>query len=75
MLEESDSLSIEDPYLNTSITLACDRPCSFYLHHISTVSQSEKGVDLTLQGIAIAIKVPMQSALHFKGSITFKELA
>jgi hypothetical protein len=74
VFEAARELVIADPYLKQQISIGVDRPCSIYLYRLSTVSQSEKGVDLTVQSVAIAFATPMQESLEFEGKISFKEL-
>lgn len=47
-------LSIVDPYLDETIKIEWDRECSVFIHPVSTVSQSEAGLELTVQGMMIA---------------------
>jgi hypothetical protein len=48
-------LELFDPYLNATISLAANRKFKAFSHALFTVSQSESGVDLTCQGVAIAL--------------------
>ncbi|MDR1912123.1 MAG: DUF1926 domain-containing protein [Helicobacteraceae bacterium] len=48
-------LELFDPYLRTTIALKADRSFLAFSHPLYTVSQSESGVDLTCQGVAIAL--------------------
>jgi hypothetical protein len=51
----ANRLELYDPYLNITIALASNRDFIALAHPLYTVSQSESGVDLTCQGIAIAL--------------------
>lgn len=57
-------LSIADPYLNETMEIEWNRECTAFIHPVSTVSQSEQGIDLTVQGMMIAFafayEPPMQ---------------
>jgi len=73
MVIESDTLTMHDPYLQSDVVLSFEQHGTFYLHAISTVSQSEKGVDLTVQGVAIGFKVAMRSRLNLDGKLMIRE--
>ncbi|MDR2638954.1 MAG: DUF1926 domain-containing protein [Helicobacteraceae bacterium] len=53
--EAARTLELFDPYLNLSIALNADRDFITLSHPLYAVSQSESGVDLICQGIAIAL--------------------
>ncbi|MDR3347524.1 MAG: DUF1926 domain-containing protein [Helicobacteraceae bacterium] len=55
VFEESSELVIVDSYLKKSVALRSDRAFKAFTHPLYTVSQSESGVELTCQGIAIAL--------------------
>lgn len=55
VFEPALTLTLADPWLKETITLAADRPFEAMCHPLYTVSQSEAGVDLTCQGVAIAL--------------------
>lgn len=55
VFEPETSLTIEDPYLLKTIVLEANCPFVTYSHMLLSVSQSESGVDLTAQGVAIAL--------------------
>lgn len=65
-------LSITDAYLNETMEMEWSRECSAYLHPVSTVSQSEQGIELTVQGIMIAFafayEPPMQMDVAIRWS-------
>lgn len=48
-------LSLYDPYLSKKIEFVANRPFEAHSHMLYTVSQSESGVDLTAQGVVIAL--------------------
>ncbi|MDR2906143.1 MAG: DUF1926 domain-containing protein [Helicobacteraceae bacterium] len=54
--ESVKSLKISDPYLHGVLEIAADREFTAYTHPLYTVSQSESSVDLTAQGIAVALR-------------------
>ncbi|MDR0746664.1 MAG: DUF1926 domain-containing protein [Helicobacteraceae bacterium] len=49
------ALDLFDPYLNKNVLIASNAAFEAFTHPLYTVSQSESGVDLTCQGIAIAL--------------------
>ena len=68
-LEGVNSLEIVDGELAQKITITLDRPfgcCSF---RCDTLSQSEKGFDLTTQGVSIAMLLPFEGELELSGTL------
>ncbi|GHV05697.1 4-alpha-glucanotransferase [Campylobacterota bacterium] len=53
--EAAKELIIVDSYLKKQIVLIASVPFEAFTHPVYTVSQSESGVDLTCQGVAIAL--------------------
>jgi hypothetical protein len=64
------SVKIEDPFLNKTMIFGFDRPIDCYIVPIQSLSQSESGVDLTLQGVSFAFVYDLNQVLET--SITFK---
>ena len=53
--EATDKIVIDDPWLGKRLCLKSDRPFEACTHPVYTVSQSESGVDLGCQGVALAL--------------------
>lgn len=49
------ALDLFDPYLNKTVSIASNTAFEAFTHPLYTVSQSESGVDLTCQGISMAL--------------------
>ncbi|MGE4296070.1 MAG: alpha-amylase/4-alpha-glucanotransferase domain-containing protein [Campylobacterales bacterium] len=74
VFEPANTLSIRDPWLGCDITLKADRPFETMVHPLYTVSQSEAGVDLTCQGVAVALFFgPLQSACEITVELSVEE--
>lgn len=59
-------VEIIDCILDKKITLSLSQPCRIHYFQLKTLSQSEQGFDLTVQGISFAF------GLEFEGSFTLK---
>lgn len=55
IFEPETKLEIKDPYLKKTVVLEANEPFMVYSHTLFSVSQSESGVDLTAQGVALAL--------------------
>ncbi len=58
------TLSIKDPFTEKTLNIRFDRPVSCLIAPVETVSQSEKGVDLTLQGYSFGFYLPFKEKLR-----------
>ena len=68
-LEDIKKIELKDKFLDKKITIDVKSPCTVFSFPLYTVSQSEKGVDLTLQGISIALKFPLTKEFNISGSV------
>ncbi len=66
-------LTIWDPYLDETMTIELDRECQAFLHPIETVSQSEQGIDLMVQGLMIAFAFPYEGTMEVHTSIRWSK--
>ncbi len=66
------NLEIYDAYLKQKIILSLETPFDLYCFALKTLSQSEQGFDLTVQGISFAMAVPFSETLTIKGSLEVK---
>lgn len=70
----TDKLVIFDKYTNKTIAITFKNKIELLFFTLYTVSQSEMGIDLTAQGITVAVAEPYKKELHFEGSLTIKEV-
>ncbi len=74
-LEEKESISacnileIEDSELGEKIIIKLNQTFELYYFQLKTVSQSEKGFDLTVQGVSFAMSIPFSEEMFLKGSL------
>ena len=69
MLTQIKRLSLYDAYLEKHITFTLDQSFDLYYFQLKTLSQSEQGFDLSVQGISFAMVLPFGSVLDIKGSL------
>jgi hypothetical protein len=62
-------IELRDTVLGKMITFNLDQPCTLSYFKLKTLSQSEQGFDLTVQGISLAMCIRFESAFSFKGSM------
>ena len=72
-LYELRKLAISDPYLDETMVIEWNRECTLFLHPVSTVSQSEQGIELTQQGLMIAFAFPYEPPMHMDVSIRWNK--
>jgi hypothetical protein len=68
-IEQVSVLDIYDGQLKQKINIVLDHPCDIYYFQLKTLSQSEHGFDLSVQGISFAMVIPFTNALSIKGSL------
>ena len=68
-IEQVCALEIYDGHLKQKINIELDQLCDIYYFQLKTLSQSEHGFDLSVQGISFAMKIPFSNALYMKGSL------
>lgn len=66
---KSNIFEIYDEYLNKRLVIQYEKEIKFIWFTIHTVSQSEMGVDLTVQGITVAAVLPYGKELDLKGTL------
>ncbi len=62
---KKDRLSILDPFTEKHLDILLDREVDIFMYPVETVSQSEKGVDITLQGYSFGFCIPFEEKLEF----------
>lgn len=64
-----ESLTLVDRELKQQITIRLDQACDLYYFRLATLSQTEEGFDLSVQGVSIAMAIPFANALSLKGRL------
>ena len=67
-------LEIGDAHLEQSIVIRFEHPCDIHYFTLKTLSQSESGFDLSIQGISFAMEVPFAQRLCLKGSLEVEDV-
>jgi len=62
-------LEIYDDHLRQTIIIELEQACDIYYFQLKTLSQSEQGFDLSVQGISFAMVMPFSEVLNMKGSL------
>ncbi len=65
ILQNQQTLLIKDPFTEKEIVISTDRPVNYLISPVETVSQSEKGVDITVQGYSFGLYFPFKEKLTF----------
>ena len=73
-LENVKSLEIYDGYLKQKISITLDRPCTIYYFQLKTLSQSEEGFDLSVQGVSFAMRFDFAKNLSIKGTLEVSDV-
>lgn len=69
MLNSVTTLEIEDLNLQQKIVIKLNTPADIFYFQLKTLSQSEHGFDLSVQGVSFAIKIPFQKNFILEGSL------
>lgn len=69
IFKNTQSLEIEDLFLNQKIIIQLQVPCDIYYFQLKTLSQSEHGFDLSTQGVSFAMKTSFENSLSIVGSL------
>jgi hypothetical protein len=62
-------VTLADSYTQQRITIACDDAVTLMYLPLKTLSQSEKGFELTTQAISLALVYPFAKNFTFSGSV------
>jgi len=65
----TDTFEIIDKVLKKKITLRTNKPFSAYYFQLQTLSQSEQGFDLSVQGLSIACVFDFETSLSIEGTL------
>ena len=69
MIVQTKLLAIYDAHLKQMITIELDQACDIYYFQLKTLSQSEQGFDLSVQGVSFAMVIPFSHDLSIKGAL------
>jgi hypothetical protein len=69
-----DTLEIIDLHLQKRMVFQLDRPFELFYFQLKTLSQSEKGFELTTQGVSFAMAFPFQKELMIKGRLEVSDV-
>lgn len=67
--QKVSALEILDAHLGQKITVTLEHPFDLHYFQLKTLSQSEQGFDLSVQGVSFAMKVPFSEGLELKGTL------
>jgi hypothetical protein len=67
------TLTIDDPYLDETIQIEWSRECIVFWHPVSTVSQSEQGMELSVQGIMVAFAFAYEPPMELDAAIRWRK--
>lgn len=68
-IEHIDTITLTDKALKKKITLSAQRGFTLHYFQLQTLSQSEHGFDLSVQGLSLALVFDLQSALSISGTL------
>jgi hypothetical protein len=68
-IKSCNTILLTDTVLGKKITLTLDQSCSVSYFKLKTLSQSEQGFDLSVQGLSLAIKVGFEGSFILEGSL------
>ncbi len=64
-----EKVVLRDGYTGKVITIALEHEFDLYCFGLETLSQSEKGFDLTTQAVSLALAVPFRGSFALRGSL------
>lgn len=69
------TLEVLDGTLHTKITLTTDKPFTLHYFQLKTLSQSETGFDLSVQGVSLALVFELEGHMKLKGSLAMTDVS
>ena len=73
-LEHLTQILLADAYTRKEIVISCDAPVTLHYVPLRTLSQSEKGFELTTQAISLALVLPFNKTLSLSGSVEVRNV-
>ncbi|WP_035588151.1 alpha-amylase/4-alpha-glucanotransferase domain-containing protein [Hippea jasoniae] len=71
---KTTSLRIFDKFSKKTVSINFDKPMQIYYFLLKTLSKSEKGFDLTTQGISLAFKETFNQSLSISGELKIENV-
>jgi len=68
-MEHLNTIVIKDNYLNKKIVITLSDHVDLLFYPLETLSQSEKGFDLTIQALSLALVLPFSHSFRLDGSV------
>lgn len=68
-IDTTDKLEIIDTFLNKKIIITLSKSCKLYYFQLKTLSQSEEGFDLSVQGVSFAMVFAFTQNLDIEGKL------
>lgn len=73
-IDSCEVLEISDLFLGKKIAISLDQPFNVSYFKLKTLSQSEQGFDLTVQGISFAMAVTFSASFLLKGKLEINDV-
>ncbi|MFA6144279.1 MAG: alpha-amylase/4-alpha-glucanotransferase domain-containing protein [Sulfurimonas sp.] len=73
-IDSVGSLEIIDTVLKKKIAIRFDHPCAVHYFQLQTLSQSESGFDLSVQGVSFAFVFEFKMALELQGVLEITDV-
>lgn len=73
-IESCRSVEITDHFLGKVITIALDQPFTLKYFKLKTLSQSEQGFDLSVQGVSLGMAVTFRGHFNLKGKLEINDV-
>jgi len=69
-----EKVELFDAYLQKMVTISLDRPVDLLFFPLETLSQSEQGFDLTIQGVSLALSMPFRKSFRLNGTLEVRDV-
>ncbi len=73
-IKETQMIEMEDLYLKKKIIIRTDKPCKVHYFQLQTLSQSEQGFDLSVQGVSLALVFAFDTVLDLSGILEIERV-
>jgi len=71
-IENIKKVTLLDAFTKKRVTIALSQKFDLYFYPLETLSQSEKGFDLTIQAISLALVIPFEKDFNIAGKVKIK---
>jgi len=69
-----DRVTFEDPYTGRRVTISTDCRFDMHIFALETVTQSESGYEITVQGVSMALLFPLRGELKIRGEMRLENV-